>query len=115
MNCFNGILCDHIVTGIRNDQVQKDSYQNSEHKLTLEKAEKICWVCEKAEEGLNTLKAATNEDQILQEENVNTILHKSSSKIDKNGSRSIDVSNRFFLEILCSIPPIWKKILSCLG
>lgn len=42
MNCFNGILCDHIVTGIRNDQVQKDSYQNSEHKLTLEKAEKIC-------------------------------------------------------------------------
>ena len=55
-NCFNGILCDHIVTGIRNDQVQKDSYQNSEHKLTLEKAEKICWGSEKAEEGLNTLK-----------------------------------------------------------
>ena len=42
--------------------------------VNIRKTEGICRASEKAEEGLNTLKTATNEDQILQGESVNTVL-----------------------------------------
>ena len=63
IECFNSLLRDWIVGGIRNDQVREKLL--AEKKLTLEKAIGICRSSEKALDGMEALKARkSSEDQV---------------------------------------------------
>ena len=114
-NCFESLLRDRIVNGVRSDAVRQKLL--SEKKLTLEKTIDICRANEKALEGMETLKRSKNDMLEVDGINKNTSMNyfRNQNRPQGQGKRDMNLKKcKFCLrthQFGRDFCPAWKKTL----